>query len=132
MGISKELPYGRILSDEERASFEKIWDDNNGAGDACSMENFAVDVTAYPSSAWNVSAGMVFARSLIAKHNLPATTDVFDEIRDVLYTRLRSLRQSYKNSLKPLKEQQRKASENRSTGRKLKVRSGTSIQPDSS
>ncbi|KAA1480053.1 hypothetical protein DENSPDRAFT_752993, partial [Dentipellis sp. KUC8613] len=71
------------------------WEETDGTAVCCTAEDFRIDITGTPHSAWNESAGRVFAQSLLTSQGFEDTPDSRTAVERQFATRLKSLRRNY-------------------------------------
>lgn len=110
------------VSAEDASKFAKLCEADETGGDCCTKENFRVDLIGTPRSRWNKSAANVFV------HAFGIFTGVELEetlVRTAFFTRLKTLKQELKLSMKSKREQQNNIVQRR---RKMRKRTVTSDQ----
>lgn len=89
-------PIDAKVDERSLAEFRKKYTETDGECEPCTtIQNFICDVvTCTPKSTWNKSAGRVFARHVVVDvlHRSDNEENI-DEVAEVFYTRLKTLRQ---------------------------------------
>ncbi|KAI0312352.1 hypothetical protein OF83DRAFT_1176721 [Amylostereum chailletii] len=92
-------PFGPMVTDEELAEFTQLWELSQSVY-ACMMERFQIDIQGTPKSPWNVSAGRIFTKHVIAKFHFLDDSEVRQKIQEVFSTRVKSLRKEWMDTQK--------------------------------
>lgn len=121
-------PEGCFVSPDEADEWAQGWNPELNQS-CCTIERFRVDLHT-PHSAWNKSAARIFILDFARLHQLNDTIHtVYDRIEKAFFTRMRSLRSSYKHLLQPIAVQMSEAQKARRYTRKRGVRVPLSL-PD--
>ncbi|KDQ53072.1 hypothetical protein JAAARDRAFT_50036 [Jaapia argillacea MUCL 33604] len=111
-GASPLIP---TVNPMESSAFSVAWMASDGAEVACEADSFRIDILGTPRSPWNISAGHIFAATLISANGYPDTEDVVEQIQHAFATRIKSLQRDYQVSqLGPAQKQQGRSQHNRS------------------
>ena len=113
-------PEGCFVSPDEADEWAQGWNPELNQS-CCAIEHFRVDLHT-PHSAWNKSAARIFVLDFARFHqlNVMAPT-VYDKIEKAFFTRMRTLRTSYKHLLKPTAMQISEAQKSRRYARRRGV-----------
>jgi len=119
-------PEGCFVSPDEAEGWAQGWNPELNQS-CCTIERFRVDLHT-PHSAWNKSAARIFILDFARFHQLnDMTSTVYDRIAKAFFTRMKTLRSSYKHLLKPTAMQTSEAQKSRRYARRRGVRVSLSL-----
>ena len=91
-------PYGHTPPPSRLSAFESEWESSGNGAKACqsTVTDFMVDLEGGPKSAWNVSAGRVFADYFIEKTRRDDTPEMRKVVEKAFANRVKSLKSQRK------------------------------------
>ena len=92
--LSGKPPYGHTPPPSRLSTFTSEWESSGNGARACesTVADFMVDLGGGPKSAWNVSAGRVFADHFIEKTGRDDTLEIRKAVEKAFANRVRSLK----------------------------------------
>ncbi|TFK17533.1 hypothetical protein FA15DRAFT_710710 [Coprinopsis marcescibilis] len=115
-------PWERCPSMEELAAFAQTWDHTNPTLiPCCNDANFRIDFYEGPHSPWNTSAVRVFVQYYARKSRLDLMPKTFDQISNVVFTRIKTLKAKFKKHRLPLPQRTASTAAGRRQCRKLRL-----------
>jgi hypothetical protein len=96
--LSEKPPYGHTPSPSRLSLFASEWDKSGKGAKACqsTATDFKIDLVGGPKSAWNVSAGRVFADHFIEKTGSDDTPTMRKAVEKAFTSRVKSLKTQWK------------------------------------
>jgi hypothetical protein len=97
-----------MVTPEQSSMYTVVWNVDGGQACApcCTVDNFKIDLLGPPWCAWNLSAGWIFCQSFLDFHDLADDPDLIDTVSLAFFTRIRTLKVKYGESLRQAHAQQ--------------------------
>jgi hypothetical protein len=90
-----------MVTPEQSGMYTVVWNVDGGqtCAPCCTVDNFKIDLLGPPRCAWNLSAGRIFCRSFLDFHDLADDPDLIGAVSSAFFTRIRTLKIKYDESL---------------------------------